>query len=364
MPGKLCRRLPKVASATTTDTPALSSSIRSLRLKHKSPAAGVGTGSPPPAKRVPQSGTDTKTPSATPEADATATPLLEAKDTKVTASTTPTSAFDAKALAATSSPDTKSKKAEKKLKSVIFVAEHRNNKIRRAFLLNVDPSAPVIATLEEETCHVVSGGCAVWNSGQQQVWETDTFDMHVTTCVFYYRPKSGEGSSKEFKLFAKTLTGKTITVDVESRDTIETVKQKIQEREGIPPDQQRLVFKAKTMEDDHTLDDYDVPAQSTMDLILRLRGGHLGPALMPTVTFADLNASTMVRGGFSSKKLPAWRGMQCGLAVEGPCSNNKCAAYEQHVLCNVGFTKGPGYDIRTTLPCPVCDHQDALFLRL
>lgn len=86
----------------------------------------------------------------------------------------------------------------------------------------------------------------------------------------------------------KTLTGKEIEIDIEPTDKVERIKERVEEKEGIPPQQQRLIYSGKQMNDEKTAADYKIQGGSVLHLVLALRGGstlHMPCTHLPSLSW-------------------------------------------------------------------------------
>lgn len=158
------------------------------------------------------------------------------------------------------------------------------------------------------------------------------------------------------QIFVKTLTGKTITLKCCPSDTIVGTKFQICITEGISPDQQRLIFAAKQLEDGFTLGHYNIAEACTLYLVLRLRGGSRGPQVIGQ--FANVSDSSDLTKEEFSEDTPDSRIARGGLCLKGECSNDEFEAHGQMVVVNHGGYEKfdlaqPNLDEKR---CPLCDH--------
>src|ERR1700730_17661075 len=111
-----------------------------------------------------------------------------------------------------------------------------------------------------------------------------------------------------------TLTGKKLNFIVNTNITVYELKTIIQVKEGIPPDQQRLVYAGIQIENDHTLTDYNIQKEVTIHIVLRLRGGGIGPT-----NFVDVSNSSGIQKVQLSMSAPRGRIVHKGINIEIKC---------------------------------------------
>eukprot|EP00331_Platyophrya_macrostoma_P002004 CAMPEP_0176425864 /NCGR_PEP_ID=MMETSP0127-20121128/11621_1 /TAXON_ID=938130 /ORGANISM="Platyophrya macrostoma, Strain WH" /LENGTH=228 /DNA_ID=CAMNT_0017807063 /DNA_START=8 /DNA_END=694 /DNA_ORIENTATION=- len=152
------------------------------------------------------------------------------------------------------------------------------------------------------------------------------------------------------EILIKTLKGETISFTVTLSDSVESLMAKIEKEEGIPIDQQRLVWAGKQLEGDRSFLDYGIIKKSTIHLVLRLRGG--GPQM--GMDFPDITQSEKAKKIKWCTIAPEWRTVTPGFSIDGICKNMNCKAYNKTVFINKGLGV---YDLlrdEYQNCCPIC----------
>jgi len=174
-------------------------------------------------------------------------------------------------------------------------------------------------------------------------------------------------ASPSRNLFFRTPSGKTRSLSFHRCETVEHIKAKIEEREGLPCSQQRLMFAGKPLRDERTLAEYGILPDCTLELNIELLGGSppcslnnsipSSEPLIRGVPFADItNNDQLVRKKWSNRA-PKWRVANQGLCIEGVCRNKECSAYKNGVVMNYQFKEFDLIEDSCECKCPICQQH-------
>ncbi|KAG5181338.1 hypothetical protein JKP88DRAFT_157837 [Tribonema minus] len=194
--------------------------------------------------------------------------------------------------------------------------------------------------------------------GSADVGRTTSLD----SAVYDFSSKLHHGAQLSFEryvshdsgaVYVKTLTGKTVALAAVVADTtVDKLKQMFQDAQSIPPDQQRLRWRGKMLEDSRTVSDYGMKfcpqlREPTLQLELRLRGG----GCVTGGRFADVADLNAISHMAFSHNAPAWRVACPGLNVEGVCGTTGCRARGKMVIRGVGMG---AFTLGDACACPLC----------
>jgi len=170
--------------------------------------------------------------------------------------------------------------------------------------------------------------------------------VQIEICV----PKTEVSPNLATHIYIRSLTGRDIKLEVNTSYLVYLVKLLVQNLDGLPHDQQRLIYGGQNMENHKTLADYKVSGGSTLHLVLRLRGGGCGE-------FIDLTKTEKRSKSDWADTAPPWRMATQGLGIVGKCKNFLCEAWDDQVLYNHGLQTFTLASLSNQVKCPMCEHH-------
>lgn len=223
------------------------------------------------------------------------------------------------------------------------IAQVKWNIISKAGIPRSDPSDSRLPDPSDSRLLVAGSQLGEWRTLEDHNTLENCNIQNNSDVYFRFVERIGLRGQK-LDVIVRTVSPKKIPISIGSGNTINELMEKIQDKAGIPPSQQRLIFQGKQLEDGRTLSDYKIQNESFVDLTLKLRGGGS--------IFTDVCSDKYLRVLEWSKEAPEWRYACSGLNLEGLCPNADCVAFGQLVICRTGF--GVTNVCRAECKCPIC----------